>query len=424
MLATTNRPEFALATKSIFEQEPGLENPQETTSSPHRRWNHSTVEQDLENIRSWLSTEAPGSLEINCIAEAQFTELEDRINQEDLRLRYDWDPENQRLSLFMASPLHEVPGGWMGSLLEWLQRELRLVCRCGTPSLINGCSGIVEYPNGRRMAPDTGIFVQYAIQPEIGPEIRVIVPFPRVVLETAFSQSLEDARRKIHAHLHLSDEHTHVGILCNMKKPVTCEEDFWATIEVWTRDIDENNTDDQLPYEVIDFKHEQRKLEEGVEPVINSGEYSPSPTLAGSDPDVTLTAETDGVTWPESGDGKKMRRRWGPVVLIKEGAKTSRGVPADDPRPGDTLPLNVYDFLRVCREHDGPGMWMDPNELLLPLDSLKEKIMDMVLFNRESIRKKSQKTSAQPLPPPPPPSAPTKRGNPFKEMRSFKRSKE
>ncbi|QRV85654.1 hypothetical protein RhiJN_13672 [Ceratobasidium sp. AG-Ba] len=204
-----------------------------------------------------------------------------------------------------------------------------------------------------------------------------------------------------------------------MKKAVTCEEDFWATIEVWTRDIDENNTDDQLPYKVIDFKHKQRKLEEGVEPVINLGEYSLLPTLAGSDPHVTLTAEYDGVTWPKSGDGKKMRRRWGPV-----GAKTLRGVPADDPRPGDTLLLNVYDFLCVCREHDGPGMWMDPNELLLPLDTLKEKIMDMVLFNRELIRKKSQKTSAQLLPPPPPPSAPTKWGNLFKQMRSFKRVKE
>ncbi|QRV80712.1 hypothetical protein RhiJN_08727 [Ceratobasidium sp. AG-Ba] len=102
-----------------------------------------------------------------------------------------------------------------------------------------------------------------------------------------------------------------------------------------------------------------------------------------------------------------------------------------DPRPGDTLPLNVYDFLRVCPQHDDPELWMPPDTFQLPLDDLKARIKTEWSFRRQQIRRKTLLSSAPeepaPLPPPPPPppstDIPLKRKSPFLELNGINRTK-
>ncbi|QRV80740.1 transmembrane protein [Ceratobasidium sp. AG-Ba] len=434
MTTTGKNSDAPPATKSrLLFDESCKDEPEDTELHFSEYFTHSSVEQDLEAVQTWLAAAAPeGVLEIRELPAEDYSKLVEELEAQGFRLRLDWDQETRILTIAMPYLVHEAPGEWLAGQVGWLNRELELICRCGTASVRSGGSATIKLLDGKETQPDKCLLVSYTFTDSPEDDIEIQVPYPRLVLETANSQTLPAAKRKLARVLWFSDGHVHVGILCKLKSPVSLEKDFWATIEIWTRDVDEQDTEQSLPYEIDLIEHtcEPRSQPHSPGSAAALDQSSSSSTVAGSDPDLTLGDHNDSDTF--TAFGHTIRRRWGPQLLIREDPESKSWL-TRDPRPGDTLPLNVYDFLRVCPQHDDPELWMPPDTFQLPLDDLKARIKTELSFRRQQIRRETLLSSAPeepaplPLPPPPPPppstDIPLKRKSPFLELKGIKRTK-
>ncbi|QRW09541.1 transmembrane protein [Ceratobasidium sp. AG-Ba] len=362
------------------------------------------------NISLTPAAAPEGVLEIRELPAEDYSKLVEELEAQGFRLRLDWDQETRILTIAMPYLVHEAPGEWLAGQVGWLNRELELICRCGTASVRSGGSATIKLLDGKETQPDKCLLVSYTFTDSPEDDIEIQVPYPRLVLETANSQTLPAAKRKLARVLWFSDGHVHVGIL----------------------DVDEQDTEQSLPYEIDLIEHtcEPRSQPHSPGSAAALDQSSSSSTVAGSDPDLTLGDHNDSDTF--TAFGHTIRRRWGPQLLIREDPESKSWL-TRDPRPGDTLPLNVYDFLRVCPQHDDPELWMPPDTFQLPLDDLKARIKTELSFRRQQIRRETLLSSAPeepaplPLPPPPPPppstDIPLKRKSPFLELKGIKRTK-
>ncbi|KAG9126806.1 hypothetical protein FRC07_001879 [Ceratobasidium sp. 392] len=398
---------------------------------------HTTLEESLQRLRAWILAATPGLFKIRDIGAAEGSKLEQLLACEGLRPRYDWYSEDRTAVFKMLSWVHDTPADWFILELPGLTNELRQACFCGTPTLSSIGSGGTKHTDGGRKEPDKGVMLTLLFEAGLpegvsGPAL-VGIPFPRIVWETSYSQSEEDARRKICSQLMFSERHTQVAILCNMKYKVTEKLDFWATIEIWVRIEKEDDMDARFPFEITPFEHTPRATTtssahgaggggdnaSSESPVLSS--HSASSTSAVSEADETRVEEV----WPEQ--APTIRRRWGPAVLVNENPN-SKGAPQSLPRPGEALPLHVYDFLRVCPFHDTEEYWMADRELLLPLDALKSQIELTVAVTRNGL--KAERLKAERLKQratgdlqPTAPSTRAKRLNPLADGRGSKRQR-
>lgn len=146
--------------------------------------------------------------------------------------RYNWSAVLQTALLRMPNLMHALPGGWLSQQVERLNNALVPVARCGQPHLSTGISGDITLPNGTPMQPDQQLLL--ALHFENGQSLGI--PRPRVVLETAFSQRLEQAIVKAWQYLHLFDGDIHAVIICNISNPITLQRNFKAEFYVWVRE--------------------------------------------------------------------------------------------------------------------------------------------------------------------------------------------
>ncbi|KAG8732796.1 hypothetical protein FRC10_000609 [Ceratobasidium sp. 414] len=424
---------------------------------------HTTVEADLQHFKNWPGQDTLGLLHLRPIEIEEVRELETRLHAQGLKVRYarvclertppprsaaptryDWRSETKTAVFRMPTTLHECPGEWLSNQTDWLTEQLRLVAQCGVPMVTSGGSGGLELKGygcpcpGKRLelSLDFGRLKDFRRLKDFGRlEDCVRIPFPRVVLEMGYSQKHEELLEKAWNYLFRSDKHIHSVILCDMQYGVSDKEDFWASISVWERkrtgDIDED-----WPFEDLgnvshksrgeqerereqgrerererEQGHEREQEQEQEEPAKGLGEdpgrdaspVSSSDTLTTGD---TTRVEREEWTPERGGGGKTMVQRWGPTFVVNE----REGKAARDESVPFAVPLQVYDFLRICPQHEQEFI---PNcELLLPLGRLRREILLTLRLMREHMkpppqtqpsrkRAASADTSPQPTPGPP-----------------------
>jgi hypothetical protein len=151
--------------------------------------------------------------------------------------RLDWctDNGNQFAVFRMVTKLHDCVGGWFAKQTPAIQRALRALARCGRPLLRPLHSGAFSVADGT-MGPDEQIDVILEFEQPNGEYLQVLIPHPRVVLETCFSQSMEDAVKKAWRYLYLSDSQCQAVVICDMTYPPYEPGKFKAVMSVWVRE--------------------------------------------------------------------------------------------------------------------------------------------------------------------------------------------
>ncbi|QRV78905.1 hypothetical protein RhiJN_06920 [Ceratobasidium sp. AG-Ba] len=189
---------------------------------------HRTAKKDCDRLIKWISHEHSRLLRLKNISFEGLEELETELRDQGLKIRHDWfGDENFAVFLRMGSIIHECPGPWLHMQLGRLNEALQ--------SAAQG-----KY----RLLPDGRLDLKLSFPKDI-----VRPPFPRVVLETAYSQTSEHVMDKALAYLANFESHIHAVIVVDMKYPVTAAKDFWAEISVWTR-VETGNIDNDFPYEI------------------------------------------------------------------------------------------------------------------------------------------------------------------------------
>lgn len=318
----------------------------------------------------------------------------------------------------MATSLHNSPATWLTLCVRDVQRTVQESARCGTPLLLVHGDGRIKYPGGTSQ-PDNRIDVNVHFQHN-GEADTYCVPEPRVVLETAFSQPLQDAEDKAWEYLCTGDGHTHAVIVVDMSYPVTPQKDFKAKIAVWSR---QDTGDDGRPvpplpcfnadllYADVDYPFEASE-EYPHEPLPTpEEEHSPeSPggsnasSLAGSGSATLIsegTTKVDDIHPPRSickkaADGSDWTIETPGYIVSRIPARIGATAnhfdqvfldekkdahPDTSSPPGFELLLDTFHFLRRCPKH--PRDIPRPSEVSLPLAPLRSCVMEALVRHRD-----------------------------------------
>ncbi|KAG8731838.1 hypothetical protein FRC10_001431 [Ceratobasidium sp. 414] len=369
---------------------------------------HTTLDADLEAVQVWVQEARTRSLKLRNISLEQARDLETKLRRAGRKVRqgrvptrsdllftvstrYDWSASDRTAVFRMPTMIHNCPGTWLSMCVPQLQEALRKVARCGEPVLLGHGDSNVKVGSGaeaKAMQPDGGIDVVLYFR-DSGEERRYHPPYPRIVLETCYSQPVREAEDKAWHYLWNSDGHTQAVIIVDMSYPVRREKDFKASLAVWTR---QETGDDDLDYpceEIGGFKHRLRPLpaesttnEDPAEPQQGSDECG-SPTSTYVSGDTTKGDILPPVTKPGPG-GDESRK-------IQTPGYTVNGLPRDqvvlDEADATSLEqfalvFDVFRLLRRCPEH--PSESPIPCELELPLAPLRSRMLASLSLHRDA----------------------------------------
>ncbi|KAG9097467.1 hypothetical protein FS749_006224 [Ceratobasidium sp. UAMH 11750] len=380
---------------------------------------HGSIPDDIQQIKTWIDQGHQVPLVLRSITVKELPDLDSQLHLAGSKPRYDWCRETKTATFRMPTKLHECPGEWLADQAPWITSQLRSVAKCGIPLVQSGGSAHVRLPFWGLACPDKQL--DLVLDLGLGIDRRIQIPFPRVVLETSYSQSLEDVVEKAWNYLFDSDDHIHAVIICDMDYPVTSAKNFRASLSVWTREETGCiSPADDWPLEVLlDVPHEPepgeahspdeeshlQHQEQGAQ-ATHPISFSPSQQQT---PEAPLASPVSSSSTAVTGDTTRVNlnhqthtvedqkwtiiRRYGPVYVVDEQRDAQTHAEGPQPRPF-VLPLKVFDFLRVCPRHQDEKI---PNyELQLPLQSLQQDIVTKLARMRAELER-------------PPPKVPTRR---------------
>ncbi|KAG8713190.1 hypothetical protein FRC08_013592 [Ceratobasidium sp. 394] len=368
--------------------------PRESVQIPSRAVTseHSNLENDVVQLKSWLERPQAPFYELTSISLSDLYSLEHRLLSEGIKLRiYEWS-STTRIAVFrMPTSLHNTPGEWLSAQIPYMQAVLDEAAVCGRPLLKSSGDGNVQLKDVGMRGPDQQLKVTTRF--DLGNRVEeVLPPQPRVILETAYSQSEDRALEKAASYLHKSGTHTHAVIICKMSYPVTLTDSFKAEIAVWTRELSGHIPTDFPLEDSKEIKHDPRKLSStqmtgGASPSTVEEEEEDRDELrttsTATPADLTGSTATTGVeNTPRVFNGKHGRifRRSGTMVVLDESSSVSgRASPSTE----DFLKLNVYDLLRCCPLH--PNHFPPAYDLLLPLAPLRESMVQELKSMRKQL---------------------------------------
>ncbi|KAG8722205.1 hypothetical protein FRC08_005563 [Ceratobasidium sp. 394] len=291
----------------------------------------------------------------------------------------------------MPDLLHELPGNWLLKVLPIVQAHLTRVAICGRPRVTAGTASGINVQDGSKCG-DQSIILSYE-RDENNKASPVNKLQPRVVLETAHTQSLENVLRKSWSYLHESNNAIHAVIVCAFRWPYPSN--IEVDIAVWTR-MSCGNDEEDFPCDECPGGEHRPPPAEAVDTESDEGDpvqynvpQDPSPSSAISTRSRTAvkTIGTDpSVKWPrtklegryfnmqrsQNSTMKTIRRRdSSPLIVYRE---------TPDPlalqSPADSLTLDVYDILRPCAQE--PDMFIVDRAIDLPLKPLRDELARMV----------------------------------------------
>ncbi|KAG8747374.1 hypothetical protein FRC11_012390 [Ceratobasidium sp. 423] len=224
-------------------------------------------QETLKKLHAWAEARPDPEPELT-IEHIDFNVAKDAYNQfleeSGLKVRFNWSglEEVAIFKMTGGDPIHELPGAWLALQSPGMSDDLQAVARCGlpvvypkgTPSLTldgNGNGGkdglqpafwkvVAANHSGKRITkpstyqPDLALYLQYRQEAE-GRVINASL-MPRVVLETAHSQSMNKVLNKSCEILHdAPDLGIHAVIICKLRHLKKSPGPFEAKISVWVR---------------------------------------------------------------------------------------------------------------------------------------------------------------------------------------------
>ncbi|KAG8699480.1 hypothetical protein FRC08_005285 [Ceratobasidium sp. 394] len=350
---------------------------------------HTNLENDLAKVQRWLQDAPTRLLKLQNVSLEEATDLGVKLLESGYKVKYDWRASNLTAVFRMPYQIHNCPTTWLSRCLPQLQEAVEAAARCGVPQLLDHGDGFVKtHDEAARLQPDNGIDVNLHFQNQGGDSI-YYVPLPRIILETAYSQSHADVLAKAWDYLWNSDKHhIHAVIITDMSYPITQKKKFKVRIAVWTR-AETGQDDLDYPFEELgDFEHEPQPVQaepqttgEGSD---DESEEDLSPTLTSMSRDTTKA--DIGLSWAPQGEDKMIETTGYKVVLDEA---------SDNPIPEHfNLGLEVFHLLRRCSQH--PQEIPTPGMLELPLAPLRHIITESLDRHRSLAQPRKRKMADMP----------------------------
>ncbi|KAG8680867.1 hypothetical protein FRC08_015995, partial [Ceratobasidium sp. 394] len=204
-------------------------------SSP-KRITYSSLAQSLADVKAWVDRSGAEPYCLQGISLQEFELLETHLRRLEIKLRSEWRHDGQVAILKMPTDLHNIPGAWLCEQIPYIQAMVDEAAPCGRPKITASFDTNVKLVGVGRFSPDQQLKVILRFG-EGDKAKHVHLPAPRIVLETAYSQTRGEMEAKAADYLHAPGGHVHAVIVCNMTHPVTLERNFRAEIAVFTRDL-------------------------------------------------------------------------------------------------------------------------------------------------------------------------------------------
>ncbi|KAF8602893.1 hypothetical protein BDV93DRAFT_607207 [Ceratobasidium sp. AG-I] len=319
-----------------------------------------TFDDRVEEIQRWLDERPEELLCLEGISLEQRDQLMDEFYRRGRRPRCDWYSASKTGYMRIAHHIiHELPGSWLGEQKPLLEDTLVSVARCDTPTLYFSGPANVDLADGSVLQPDQQVFLGLDFNQD-----HELFYSPRVVLESAFSQPLSKVMEKAWHYLHRSNGNIHAVIICNFTRSSLLDPAFRADISVWVRE-ETGQIDDDFPLEIrhgiTHTPFDKPRTEEANIGEIKSSEGSSSSEAATSVSDKATQVDqcSEAQFYCLGGETKRIwKRSERPVIVCNEAKGAQKKQEAEAGR-GDNeereelpgLPLEIYDFLRVCPEH-------------------------------------------------------------------------
>ncbi|KAG8713778.1 hypothetical protein FRC08_012814 [Ceratobasidium sp. 394] len=379
-----------------------LAQPGVTETELAREAPHTTLDADSQCIEGWLEQGTPKFLHLYPIELEDLEKLWIQLQNKGIKPRYDWLGATKTAVFRMPFDIHECPKAWLNNHYVWLTEQLRSVAQCGKPTVRSYGNAVLTLPGFGLACPSNRLDLDLDFEGDN----HIPILYPRVVLETGYSETRDWVLKKTWNYLFHSEKHVHAVIVCETANQVSKQEDFWASISVWKR-AETGDIDEDWPFEAIeDVDHEPLRGEElglTAEALGESQALDTHPSLVSSS-EMRMTGNGATVEADRyqpncfNGESRHMVRRWGPVYVIDERSGKKSAV---DSTESFELPLEVYDFLRVCPQHE--QLIIPNNVLLLPLDTLREYFVSALRQMRSRMQSDRERTeesnvSAQPTP--------------------------
>ncbi|KAG9081750.1 hypothetical protein FS749_007417 [Ceratobasidium sp. UAMH 11750] len=350
---------------------------------------YSSLASSLVNVKAWVDRSGTEPYRLQGISLQDFELLETHLRRLGIKLRSEWRHDGQIAILKVPTDLHNLPGAWLCEQLPYIQAMVDEAALCGRPKITASFDTNVELEGVGRFSPDQQLKVILRFG-EGEKAKRAHLPAPRIVLETAYSQTRGEVEDKAADYLHAPGEHVHAVAICNMTYPVTLESNFRTEIAVFTREMT-GTSDIDYPFEnTRHIEHEPRGVssdvldreqstESALRAEISPPKSSGSSSLASGD---SPAGDQEPGLKTIPGRQQKVWLRSGYQVILDE--KLESDGPTSHSTDDFAISLNIYDLLRCCPSHSKE---LPPKYgMSLPLAPLRESIVWELENLREQLK--------------------------------------
>ncbi|KAG8727654.1 hypothetical protein FRC10_005788, partial [Ceratobasidium sp. 414] len=366
-----------------------------------------TVPEGANKLEAWTgrikelaSPEGRPVVRISPIKLEEVEDLERELSKEGFKFRFDWDAKSSTALIRMPKLLHSAPlSTWASTIMPEIQRALDAAAVCGKCTLMSTGDSQCRLQDGSRLGPDAGFAIYDNQQSSLDPHLT-----PRVVFESALSQSSSDVLKKAWKYLFKTHKEyeVHAVVLCHMENPPP-----WSgkkmcrlTLEVWVReetgDIEIDFPLDNCPPASDD---DQSTAEEG------EGEEAgaePSPSDRGSSAGASSShatwssneaTKTNDQTrfWFPDGEGPRMWRRNDRIIVVYDEAHGDKQNTLPD------LEMDTYDFLRTCNTRPHQSIPAEKRVVSVGLEQLRKLVQMIVQGERDKQRLNQEATPQRTL---------------------------
>ncbi|KAG9126932.1 hypothetical protein FRC07_001353 [Ceratobasidium sp. 392] len=342
-----------------------------------------------EALSDWVKAGATPELRLHCDPlDAPLEALTKLLEDLDICVKYDWYSITGTVVVTVIRQPHELPYAWLNRMQPQIQEQISRVALCGVPVVEVEAGTTIKFEH---WAPTTDGAVLLKYKDGSGWAVPAVGTIPRIVLETADTQTPACALTKATRLLHESNNDIQAVIVCIIRDSMGQE--MQAEIDVWVREPSEKDFElDSCQHEDGDGIHKVA-LDEAVSVSgsdVQSSEQSegptpPTPALGSSDnhdfeAGEWTSWEHDQFSFQEAANTAPLRirrrKKYATVVYDQRHPEIS------DQGCNQYLVLDVYDILRPCSAYPFSVIDDKDRAIRLPLASLQKDFRSKVAANQ------------------------------------------
>ncbi|KDN38051.1 hypothetical protein RSAG8_09736, partial [Rhizoctonia solani AG-8 WAC10335] len=334
----------------------------------------STANNHLPALRQWAAHHSTSQKIIHNIAPEDAEELCVALSAEGIKLRYDWFEKTGAAHFRMPTTVHELVATWLSRSDSVINGCIQAAGVCGNYTVCWKGSASVQVAEivgkkGSTQQPDGSFYLQ-STDPKTQ---KLTIPGypPRLVLEVGYSQELSAVLDKACRYLYKAPgKHVHAVVICDIT-PIDHQDPtvkVTARISVWIRAPSNDPAED---FPVDHCRHQDAW---GNHVII------PEEPLHPEDASSSQLSTTS-----EAGEIYELDGQPGNMVIWNRSGWISFAEEGNEDQTPEELPLNIYDFVRVCSRYPNSYIPREQQEININLEWLQRQLLAEIPVLRQNL---------------------------------------